>query len=698
MGFLTPWFLAGLAAVGVPIYVHLLRRHTTTPQPVSSLMFFEQGTQSSTRHRRLRYLLLFALRTALVLLVVLAFANPFVRRAKAGANDKLLLVVVDNSFSMRAGSRFVDAKQGALRVLASKRSSQRAQVMVLGGQLQVLTQPTQDSGTLKTALDGIQLGDSHGNFGELGRGVRALAETVHTPMELHLFSDLQKTNMPANFADMVLPANATLVLHPVGKVSAQAAAPNWTVESIDAPAQLADPKDLKRSRVQAVIAGYDTPAAPRTVSLIVNGKTIATRKVAVPANGRATVDFQPLDVPYGFSRCEVKIDAADSPDGFPADDVGVFAVKRSDPERVLFVHQASDSRSQLYFGSALAAAAQSSFILQSISAEQSTDVDPTKYAFVVLSDAVTLPSIFENALSRYVNGGGSVLIATGTSVGRRARIPIFGETVADAHYYSRDGGYAKVGQTDLTHPAMKQSTGGDVGTEGPSSAAKDAGGWSELKIYYAAVVDATHSRVFARLTDGTPLLLDKQVGEGHVLLLASGLDNLTNDLPLHPIFVAFVDKAARYLSGSERLSGSRVVDSFVQLRTSTPQPNHQDSSVEIIDPDGHRPLSLNEASSIQSYPLTRAGFYQIRFANGKDALIGVNPDRRESDLEAIPDDVLQLWSGNSGTTTGQVTATPGQADNKPYSLWWYVMLLVLAVAAAESIVASHHLGTQREEA
>ena len=698
MGFLTPWFLAGLAAVGLPIYVHLLRRHTTTPQPVSSLMFFEQGTQSSTRHRRLRYLLLFALRTALVLLVVLAFANPFVRRASAGANDKLLLVVVDNSFSMRAGSRFVDAEQGALRVLESKRPSQRAQVMALGGQLQVLTQPTQDSGALRAALEGIQLGDSHGNFGELGRGIRALTETVHTPMELHLFSDLQKTNMPANFADMVLPANVTLVLHPVGKIPAQSTAPNWTVESIDAPAQLADPKDLKRSRVQAVVAGYGTPADTREMSLIVNGKTIATRKVVVPANGRATVEFRPLEVPYGFSRCEVKIDAVDSPDGFPADDVGVFAVRRSDPERVLFVHQASDSRSPLYFGAALAAAAQSSFILQSINAEQSTDVDPTKYAFVVLSDTVTLPSIFENTLSRYVNGGGSVLIATGTSVGRRSRIPIFGETVADAHYYSHDGGYAKVGQTDLTHPAMKQSTGNDAGAEGSAAAEKDASGWSDLKVYYAAVVDAAHSRVFARLTDGTPLLLDRQIGEGHVLLLTSGLDNLTNDLPLHPIFVAFVDKAARYLSGSERLSGSRVVDSFVQVRTSAPQPNHQDTSVEIVDPDGHRALSLSEASSIQSYQLTRAGFYKIRFANGKDALIGVNPDRRESDLEALPDDVLQLWSGNSGTTTGQVTAAAGQADNKPHSLWWWVMLLVLVAAVAESIVASHHLGTQREEA
>src|SRR5271168_1832034 len=106
MGFFSPWFLLGLAAIGLPVYVHLLRRHIIPPQPFSSLMFFERGIQSSTRHRRLRYLLLFSLRTALLLLLVLAFANPFLRRASSSVNDKLLLIVVDNSFSMKAGSRF----------------------------------------------------------------------------------------------------------------------------------------------------------------------------------------------------------------------------------------------------------------------------------------------------------------------------------------------------------------------------------------------------------------------------------------------------------------------------------------------------------------------------------------------------------------------------------------------------------------
>src|SRR3984885_4331561 len=429
MGFFAPWFLAALAAVGLPVYIHLLRRQTTTPRPVSSLMFFERGIQSSTRHRRLRYLLLFALRALLVILLALVFANPFVRRSAAAANDRLMLIAVDNSFSMRAGTRLADAKREALAVLATRRPSQRAQVMALGGDLQVLTQPIQDASALKAAVENIQPGDSHGNFGELGRGMRALAETVHTPVELHLFSDMQASNMPVNFADMVMPGNVSLILHPMVKT----VIPNWTVESVDAPGLLVDPK---KARVLAVVAGHQTPAATRTVSLVINGVVAATKKVGLPADGRATVAFDSLDVPYGASRCEVRIDAAD---GFAADDASSFAVKRADPERVLFVHQASDARSPLYFGAALAAASQASFTLQSIDSEKSADVDPAKYAFVVLSDAVSLPSIFENALTRYVHGGGSVLIAAGTSAAHHARIPIFVGPSADGDAYSRNG-------------------------------------------------------------------------------------------------------------------------------------------------------------------------------------------------------------------------------------------------------------------
>jgi hypothetical protein len=200
------------------------------------------------------------------------------------------------------------------------------------------------------------------------------------------------------------------------------------------------------------------------------------------------------------------------------------------------------------------------------------------------------------------------------------------------------------------------------------------------------------------LSDGTPLLLDKQIGEGHVLLLTSGLENLTNDLPLHPVFVAFVDKTARYLSGHGRISGSQLVDSFLQLRSSA-APVGEVTNVEVIDPDGHRPLSLSEARTVQTFRLQRAGFYQVRFANGRDAVIGVNPDRRESDLQPIAQDVQQLWSGNNnGNVPVKETVAVDDIKYQPINLWWYVILLALVVALAETVLASRYMGTQREEA
>jgi Aerotolerance regulator N-terminal/von Willebrand factor type A domain len=682
MGFLAPWFLGGLAALGAPVFVHLLRRHVTTPIPISSLMFFERGTQSSTKHRRLKYLMLLTLRLALIALVVLAFARPFVHRIAADGHQRLLVIVLDNSFSMRAGARFGTAKQQALATLAAKSRGTKAQIIALGGQVEILTQPIEDEAQLRAALDSIQPGDGRATFGDLGRAVRSLAETARQPIDLHLFSDMQRTAMPANFADMVLPGDVALVLHPVGEIAPQ---PNWTIESVEAPAELPDPKDPIRSRVRAIVAGFHTPSATKTVALVVNGKTLASRKVQVPANGHATVDFAPLDLGYGFNRCEVRIDGNDA---LAADDASVFAVRRADPERVLFVHPPDDARSATYFKAALAAADQGSFVVQSLSEEQTADLDPSKFVFVVLSDVASLPTIFEHSLLQYVAKGGGILIALGTRTGRRARVPLWGTDVRDTRDYARTGAAANVGQVDFTHPALEQLQPG-----------RDNGGWAMVKIFYAAVIDPGQSRVAARLADGTPLVLDKPEGEGHLLLLTSGLENLTNDLPLHPVFVAFVDRTARYLSGSEGLGGSRQVDSFVQLRSRV-EPLGAVASVEVIDPSGRRPLSLAEARTAQTFRLTRAGFYQIRLANGRDVVIGVNPDRQESNLEPIAPDLLKLWvqssTGLGPPQTGGAAPVTGKGGI--VSLWWYVMLGALMAALAETVVASRHMGTQQEEA
>ena len=670
MGLFAPWFLAAVAGLGLPVYLHLLKRQTAKPKQVSSLMLYESRTQASTRHRRLQYFLLLSLRLLVLLLLIVTFANPYINRNTAAfASNRLVLVVVDNSFSMRAGTRLNDAKEAAISVLASKGAA-RGQVAAFGSQLQFMTQAIEDQGALRAAVEAIQPGDGHGNFGELARAVRALAQSVHTPIEFHLFSDMQRSALAGNFSDMALPANVKLVTHAV----ATKPQPNWTVESVDVPGQVWG-KDAKPVHVRAVIAGFGTPAAQRTASLLVNGKTTATKQVAVPAGGRATVDFPALEVPYGFNRCEVKIDSADS---FAADDLHRFAVERSDPQKALLVHNYGDSRSPLYIGAALSAAAQSAFLLESINVNEAADRQPSNYAFIILSDLNTVPALLENSLSGYVRSGGNLFIAAGTSAGARLQIPIFGAKIAETRDYSRvPDRFMGVGSSDTSFPSVAK-----------------AEGWPGVKFFYALDVEPGDARVIVRLSDQTPLLLEKQIGEGRVVLFTSGLDNLTNDFPLNPAFVPFIEQTARYLSGSERQGGARVVDAYLELRNA----REQGQGVEVTDPEGKRPLTLKEAASAQSIRLEEAGYYQLRLADGRQNLVGVNADPKESNLDVIPADVMALWQGKGagGTQEGSV-AGGGVTQKTPHSLWWYVMLLLFAAAIGESMLASRYLGTQREE-
>ena len=53
-------------------------------------MFFEQRETSSVKHRRLDHILLFALRTLMLILLALLFASPFIRRSAAASDGKKL--------------------------------------------------------------------------------------------------------------------------------------------------------------------------------------------------------------------------------------------------------------------------------------------------------------------------------------------------------------------------------------------------------------------------------------------------------------------------------------------------------------------------------------------------------------------------------------------------------------------------------
>ena len=123
MSFLTPLFLLGLAALAVPVLIHLTQRERKSVVEFPSLMFLRKIPYESVQRRRIRDWLLLALRLAALALIVAAFARPFLRgselaAAPGGARD--IVVLLDRSYSMGYGDSWSRAQRAAAQAIEQR--------------------------------------------------------------------------------------------------------------------------------------------------------------------------------------------------------------------------------------------------------------------------------------------------------------------------------------------------------------------------------------------------------------------------------------------------------------------------------------------------------------------------------------------------------------------------------------------------
>ncbi len=670
MSFLTPLFLLGGLALSLPLWLHLLQRENPIRLPFSSLMFFEKRTQSSMRERRLRYLLLLALRLTLLALLALAFAKPIWERT-AGASlaglPRMHIIALDTSLSMNYGDRWQRAVTAANAVVDGLGAADRAQVITMGPSVRVITQPISEREQLKAAIAALAPTPSRNSYGDLAEAVRNLAPEGGLPVTLHVISDFQQSAMPGRFSDVALPSMVTLEAVNLSEASE----PNWAIESVQGALRIhAD----RKPRIDVTVAGFGTEKATKRVSLTIEGRAIASQPIEVPAAGRATVTFDNFEIPRGHSRAEVSLEPGDD---LALDDKRLVAFENADPETILFVSNDPRKRDLLYYRAALDASSQALFQVQSAGA---TDVDrfsPDRFALVVLSDVPQLPSTFLNRLESYVQSGGSVLLAVGAKVSLAGKAALFPGGIEEVRYAPREGQRFQVaGAVEQSHTVLQQVE-----------------RFRGVKFFRYVRLAADDGDVLARLSDGSPLLAEQHVGDGRVLILASSLDNVWNDLPVHPLFVPFVVESARYLSGAEQQSRLAVIDSVLELR----QRQTASSMVQVFDPQGERVLSLSEAMSHDDIRLSEVGFYEVR-RTGETELVAVNPDPRESNLRIVDPETLALWEATGAAEDQATAAAVGDDAVKPppIRIWWFLLLLLVLVALVESIVGNWHLKVQRE--
>jgi len=684
MQFLSPWYLLGALAVGVPIWVHLIRHERARPLPFASLMFFRRIPQPTVSRRRLKYLLLLAARCLLVLLLALAFARPYLSGPAApaglGPQARLFVLLADCSLSMQYGDRARRAADAARQVLGRMGALDQAQLVAFDSEARVLNAPTSDRGVLRGLIDsGLRPGALPTNYTVALRALEKLAQAAKAPVSAFLISDFQKSGWLPGSAPLSLPPGTSLELMPVD----QAARPNWSVS------ELAVSRDTFQGRyprrLQVRVNGFQSAAAKKELALKINGREVARRAVEVPAGGAATAVFEGFELPPGASRGEIRLQPGD---GLPQDDVRYFALVRREAGRVLYLTGSDSGREAAYLRGALSAAEDPMFTLEPRPLAAAASEPLESYAAIVLSNAGALPGRLGARLKEYVEAGGGLFLVLGDRTDWPALARALGTLLpasgAERAYVRRDAEqFITLGEFRRDHVIFQPF------------AETAAGGLLSARFFgYFRLSGAGDEAVLARFSTGEPALLARAAGRGRVLLLASSADNVWSDLPLHAGFVPFVWQALRFLAAAGDEPAAHTVPASVALAgiwgaRATPE------SYSVLDPAGRRQQADETGGASAPYArLTELGFYEVRYSRQTD-YIAANPDPRESDLTPLSEEDRALLARTAGEgAAGAAAAAPRELEQRQ-NFWWMLLLLAAIVVVAESVLGNNHLRRER---
>jgi hypothetical protein len=200
--------------------------------------------------------------------------------------------------------------------------------------------------------------------------------------------------------------------------------------------------------------------------------------------------------------------------------------------------------------------------------------------------------------------------------------------------------------------------------------------------------------VLAWHDDGAPGLVEARVGRGRVLLWASTLDNVWNDVPLQPVFLPLIHQVALYAAGYVERSPAWAVGEVASLGVE--QLGNRQGAVVIQSPAGER-VRREITAGVLAIALNEGGFWEVREAGSGGRLIATlaaNVPAEETRLEWFDPDDLRLATGAADSTApGPATAdlTPQETERRQ-GLWWYVLAAVALLLGAETLVANRRPG------
>jgi hypothetical protein len=686
MSFANPTFLFALAALAIPLIIHLFNFRKFRRVMFTNVRFLKEVRHDTKARNKLKNLLILCCRMLAVMFLVFAFAQPFIPQDNVTVKkgQKAVSIWIDNSFSMDAvgtsGTLLDEIKKDAREIVAAYNPTDRFQLLTndFEGRHQRLVSKEE----FLELLEEVKPSPAVRSISEVVRRQQDLLNTTpdisQENKEAFLLSDFQQS-----ISDYGRVESDTSIHFREILASAQNRN-NLFIDSVwfESPVRKIDQPEAMHVRIRSRSA-EDMSNVP--MRLYINGQAKTPASFSVAAGGTTdTVLYFTVREP-GLQQGLVEIN--DYPVTFDDKFYFSFTVLKSIP--VLSIEPAEAMLPTFQEGHYLKTlfATDSAFVFAEMDEGKIDYAAFTNYRFIILNSLKNISSGLAAELRKFVDNGGSVLVLPG----RTAELTSYNQFLNPLGL----AGYGPSLDTSM-HPVTHLNFNHDL----YQGVFESTTGRMDMPIsvlpFHIMCNSQSREDELMRLDNGSLFLASYRSGKGSVYLSAVGLYGNFGNFPHHALFVPTVYQMALYSQPQGELyytiSDSKPVD-LGDVGAIGENPFHlidQEKKYDVIPAhivqDGKTLLDVQRM-------VVEPGNYLVNLDQRQITGISFNYDRAESDMRVFGKDEIIAQHTAAGLSNFSVIdkGPKGLTEiltEKDYGirLWKVCIWIVLAALLAEILL------------
>ncbi|HEX8546685.1 MAG TPA: BatA domain-containing protein [Cytophagaceae bacterium] len=670
MSFIYPQFLYALAAISIPVIIHLFNFQKPKKVFFSNIEFLKAVKQSTSNKLKLKHLLILLARILFIAFLVLAFAQPFLRSDNAGdiGTKQIVAFYLDNSYSMQNEKEGAVSLESGIKAITqvSELYPKSSRFILITNDFEAKDDYLRDVDQLKERLTELKFSNIYRDFLSVSKRIERIEEGQSK--NIFFISDFQKSTT-GDLNKLSLDSANRYYLVPIKGENHS----NLYVDSIGLKTPLIRPDENNTLEVTLVNTSAEK-IEDRIVKLYIDNIQVSSANITIPASGKQRTVFN-FSVSGGEDKkCKISFD--DSPVSFDND--YFFTLNVSPKINILHITDATKTYIDKVY--------ENENVFR-ITKTLSGSIDYTAISGaneVVLENVTEINASLTDALVAFVKKGGSLFIVPSSKpdltsysdMFRKIGMPIGSVVVSD----TANANLFTIVPPDINNPFFQNIF---------EKLDKN------LNLPYASpVFSGANGRTrLLSLKNGGVLLSSNTLGSGKVYLLNTAFDGKMTNLPYHALFVPVMYKVAfRSKNESERLAYN-FDEGTIPVKMNNVSANTifelKTDQIKLIP--NQRLAEDNLYLEIPNMDL-KPGYYSLVKKDSVVRTLAFNYSKKESIMDFYQQEELNELKGMypnvqvySSTDTSDFVKD-FKKDNIGISLWKYCIVLSLIFLMTEVLL------------